>query len=81
MVTGHSLGGIIAQVFMDKFRADIFQAITFGSPGAPTSKTSDPRILHVEHSQDAVALIGDDNLAQLASFHKPGERIIIPKTT
>ncbi|WP_210526915.1 M10 family metallopeptidase C-terminal domain-containing protein [Rubellimicrobium arenae] len=77
---GHSLGGIIAQLFMDEFPDNYlgatYRAITFGSPGANSTATKDNRVLHVEHSQDIVATAGE--LGWLAGFHKSGERITVP---
>src|SRR6185312_1906680 len=55
-VTGHSLGGAMAEMFMDNNQnsANIsFQSITFGSPGIPGT-TFDSRIFNVQNSNDPV---------------------------
>ncbi|EWY35862.1 hypothetical protein N825_32675 [Skermanella stibiiresistens SB22] len=55
-VTGHSLGGSMAQEFMQEagvFGDDRYYGMTFGSPGAPNQR-DDPRMFHLEHTDDIV---------------------------
>ncbi|WP_157619685.1 DUF4214 domain-containing protein [Skermanella stibiiresistens] len=74
-VTGHSLGGAMAQMFMqepgvlptdpsDPSNHRYF-GVTFGSPGAP-KHAADPRMFHFEHTDDRVVGLGklahSDNL-------------------
>ena len=56
IVTGHSLGGAMAQKFMSVTANDrLFQAITFGSPGTLKSVVpEDDRIVNVLHSTDRI---------------------------
>lgn len=61
MVTGHSLGGAMVQMFMQDQRVkgdSLYTAATFGSPGAEKN-APDARITHVEHTADLVPLSGD----------------------
>jgi serralysin len=54
-VTGHSLGGAMAQRFMDSHANDArFLGATFGSPGTSSADNSDSRIVHYEHAGDPV---------------------------
>src|SRR5262249_22479154 len=67
-VTGHSLGGAMAQYFVQDLSdgqpsapspgVQIYGA-TFGSPGVPPDgpMISDPRIVHFEHTQDLVGAL------------------------
>lgn len=59
-VSGHSLGGAMAQMFMqDVGLGDTrYLGATFGSPGAATH-APDPRIIHYEHTYDLVPFAGD----------------------
>jgi len=55
-VFGHSLGGAMAEKFM-QFNSDpIYEAVTFGSPGRNFGSGSDSRVTHLEHSADPVAV-------------------------
>ncbi|WP_137703373.1 lipase family protein [Marimonas lutisalis] len=77
-VTGHSLGGAMAQLFAEEFsQHNNMQVITFGSPGTSTNLGQDSRILHIEHGQDDVALVGSAG-GSLLGFEKPGARVIVP---
>lgn len=52
---GHSLGGALAEAFMNDSPSSLYSAITFGSPGIPKgSGTKDPRVLNIGHDQDPV---------------------------
>lgn len=57
-VTGHSLGGAVAQMYMDTHQ-DIggvsYEAATFGSPGALSLLNSDSRVIHFNHTNDPVS--------------------------
>ncbi len=57
LVAGHSLGGAMAQLFMElHFDDPRFIAVTIGNPGVQEiSPAPDNRILHLEHTQDIVA--------------------------
>jgi Ca2+-binding RTX toxin-like protein len=61
-VTGHSLGGAMAQQFMQEFGsrdlASKLRGVTFGSPGA-AAHGPDIRMLHFEHEYDPVPLLPD----------------------
>ncbi len=60
-VSGHSLGGAIAQYFMaahpDAAKTKYIGA-TFGSPGAGAVGRTDPRLAHYEHYDDPVPELG-----------------------
>ncbi|EWY36287.1 hypothetical protein N825_28870 [Skermanella stibiiresistens SB22] len=59
-VTGHSLGGAMAQMFMQETGVlgdDRYFGVTFGSPGAP-KHAPDPRMFHFEHTDDRVVGLG-----------------------
>lgn len=61
VVTGHSLGGALTQVFMANHpdTGDVlYQAATFGSPGALISATADDRIVNYEIADDPVPYLG-----------------------
>lgn len=64
-VSGHSLGGAMAQMFMQdaRFSSSLFSGATFGSPGAELHEP-DARLLHFEHSGDMVPYAGDVARAQ-----------------
>jgi hypothetical protein len=65
-VTGHSLGGAPAQMFMSSVRSDPNAAkyigATFGSPGAPVEQASDwgtdHRIVHFANTRDLAVKVG-----------------------
>lgn len=77
LVGGHSLGGAMAQLFMQSSQnADKrYIGATFGAPGA-ASKRLDPRIIHFVHSQDPVGIIVPDLLSATVGF--AGERVVMP---
>ena len=55
---GHSLGGALAEVFMNVSSGDLYSAITFGSPGIPNYfSPPDLSILNISHDQDPIAHI------------------------
>lgn len=71
LVTGHSLGGLLAQRFMNEVAGDIrYIGATFGSPGSGLTAQSDSRMVHFAHAEDLVA-----NL----SLRYSGEQIWIPR--
>ncbi|WP_197995017.1 Ig-like domain-containing protein [Gimesia panareensis] len=62
-VTGHSLGASLVQMFLQKETytkdAENIQAVTFGSPGAPSSYAGpDSRIVNVASRYDLVVVAG-----------------------
>jgi Ca2+-binding RTX toxin-like protein len=59
VVTGHSLGGAIAEYYLQQHDVSLpvnYQAVTFGSPGTAYNQT-DTRILNIAHTQDPVPLV------------------------
>lgn len=72
VVSGHSLGGGMAQYFMDEFadgKGVSYNSVSIGSSGFPSlTDNSDPRALNFEHTED---------LVPLAPFEKTGEIIRI----
>ncbi len=56
-VTGHSLGASMAQAFMDDHLGNLYQAITFASPGFGSGADgSDPRITNFWHDNDPIRI-------------------------
>jgi pimeloyl-ACP methyl ester carboxylesterase len=53
LVTGHSLGGAMAQMFMEADKDPHFVGATFASPGAPLN-APDSRMINFEQAQDVV---------------------------
>ena len=58
LVTGHSLGGVMAELFMSRHPYSTeteFAGITFGSPGdSILTRVDDPRLINFGHSEDPV---------------------------
>ncbi len=79
-VTGHSLGGMLAQMFMQDTlndqEAGLYSAVTFASPGISEAGTPDDRILHVEHTTDPIALAGGLG-SDFGLRHWDGERVYL----
>jgi pimeloyl-ACP methyl ester carboxylesterase len=69
VVVGHSLGGAMAQLFMEQNPGDQFRAVTFGSPGAllPAPADDDPRITNYAVSDDPIVFLGE-NRAEVAAY-------------
>ncbi len=62
VVTGHSLGAGLAQVFMSEHPESgpvSYQAVTFGSPGALIAASPDARITSFEIADDLIPYIGE----------------------
>ena len=59
VVVGHSLGGAMAQLFMETHGGAQYRAVTFGSPGALLdSTTPDPRITNIVTADDPLVFLG-----------------------
>ena len=56
LVSGHSLGGAMVQLFMDDHPGPMYRAVTIGSPGSDNSSVSpaDPRLVNFVHIHDPV---------------------------
>lgn len=68
-VTGHSMGGAITQMYMDKHQDGngvTYKAATFGSPGAGVAENSDNRIIQFAQTLDPVAGSRGGDLVTLA---------------
>jgi pimeloyl-ACP methyl ester carboxylesterase len=62
VVTGHSLGAGLAQVFMAEHPesgAVSYQAVTFGSPGALLANAPDARITNFKIADDLIPYVGE----------------------
>ncbi|WP_293905554.1 Mbeg1-like protein [Phenylobacterium sp.] len=65
VLTGHSAGGAMAQIFMSEHLGDDhYRAVTFGSPGALPEKHvfgvhADPRITNYVVSDDPIVVLGE----------------------
>lgn len=62
LVTGHSLGGGLVQVFMSDHPeggAVSYQAVTFGSPGGLVAPAPDARITNYEIADDLIPYVGE----------------------
>lgn len=63
VVTGHSLGAALAQVFMSQHPAGgavTYEAVAFASPGALIAPAIDPRITTYNVIDDPVVFLGDN---------------------
>jgi hypothetical protein len=58
VVTGHSLGAAMAQLFMNETLDAPLSGYTFGSPGADGARHRAP-LLNFEHTNDAIPDLGD----------------------
>ena len=64
MVTGHSLGGAMAEIYMSKHAGSQYTGITFGSIGSSLvsdNPGADPRIVNIAHSGDGNVNYGSTN--------------------
>lgn len=67
VATGHSMGGALAEKFMDEHGSDTrISTVAFASPGIRSSERFGDRIINVDHLEDQVvnAILGDDVLGQ-----------------
>lgn len=65
LVTGHSLGGALAQIFMAEHPAGgavNYEAVAFGSPGALIEPGADERILTYNVIDDPIVFMGQNRL-------------------
>jgi pimeloyl-ACP methyl ester carboxylesterase len=65
LVTGHSLGGALTQIFMMEHPAGgtvNYEAVAFGSPGALIAPGADDRILTYNVIDDPVVFMGENRL-------------------
>lgn len=60
VVTGHSLGGGMTQLYMATHPDPDIRAVTFGSPGAEIADAPDPRITNVVNLDDRTVWIGEN---------------------
>jgi Ca2+-binding RTX toxin-like protein len=74
LVTGHSLGGALAQMFMNDTGKDRkYLAATFGSIGYNGDLSVDTRMIHFEHTDDVARAL----TAQLPDVKLPGKVVRI----
>jgi pimeloyl-ACP methyl ester carboxylesterase len=78
LITGHSLGGILAETAAaegldDPTVREAASVITFGSPGSPAVVEEDVDLVNIVHTDDSVAAIGDllDDLSDEAALFLP----------
>jgi hypothetical protein len=79
LVTGHSLGAIVAETTgaalgsADEDLRDAASVVTFGGPGSPAEADDDVRVLNVLHTDDTIAQIADyaDDLPALVEAYLP----------
>ena len=57
VVTGHSLGGAMAQLFMNEKLEVPVSGYTFGSPGADNAR-KDAQLINFAHANDAIPALG-----------------------
>jgi hypothetical protein len=74
MVTGHSLGGAMAQLFMNEELAAPASGYTFGSPGADKAR-KEAKLVNFAHENDLVPWLGsfkDDRSGGIVTIDKNG---------